>query len=235
MSTTNTFNAAGASASFSDDVIDAFLDTARNGSKRGVESAIAKHGPAIVHVTRKGKGAISHAAETGRVGTIEILLAHGANINAADDDGKTPLMYAAQMGHPDMLSFLLDKGADINAETPNGLTVLRFATLHKTNTRGQGRMPERKKEAIRLLVDRGANPATADINGLTVTEVLKKTGHSNIVMLIEKAVVTRNERLERERLQAIEEMKKSLVMMRKGLPAPVPARKPATFGKNGPA
>lgn len=236
MSTTNTFNAASASASFPDEVVEAFLNTARNGSKHGVESAIAQHGPAIVHVvTNKGKGAIAHAAETGRTGIIEILLKHGADINAADDDGKTPLMHAAQMGHPDMLAFLLDNGADIHAETLNGLTVLRFATLHKSNTRNQGRMPERKKEAIRLLVDRGANPRKPDINGLTVMEFMNRTGHSNITRLIEKAVISRNERLERERLQAIEEMKKSLVMMRKGLPAPVPARKPATFGKNGPA
>lgn len=234
MSTTNTFNAASASASFAEEVIAAFLEQARNGSKHGIQSAIAKHGPAIVHVARNGKGAIAHASETGRTGIIEILLQHGADINAADDDGKTPLMHAAQMGHPDMLAFLLDNGADIHAETPNGLSVLRFATHHKTNTRNQGRMPERKKEAIRLLVDRGADPRKPDINGLTVAEVLKRTGHANIVMLIDKAVASRNERLERERLQALEEMKKSLVMMRKGLPAPITGKKPATFGKNGP-
>lgn len=235
MSTTPTFNAASASAAFADEVVEAFLDTARNGSKRGIESAIAQHGSAIVHVTKKGKGAIAHAAETGRTGIIEILLKHGANINAADDDGKTPLMHAAQMGHPDMLAFLLDNGADIHAVTPNGLTVLRFAALHKTNTRNQGRMPERKKEAIRLLVDRGADPRKPDINGLTVTEFLKRTGHANINALIDKAIISRNERLERERLQALEEMRKSLVLMRKGLPAPIAGRKPASFGKNGPA
>lgn len=235
MSATNTFNSASATASFTEAVVDAFLDTARNGSKYGIESAIAKHGSAIVHVTRKGKGAIAHASETGRTGIIEILLKHGADINAADDDGKTPLMYAAQRGHPDMLAFLLDNGADIHAETPNGLTVLRFAALHKTNTRNQGRMPERKKEAIRLLVERGADPRKADINGLTVMEVMNRTGHSNIARLIEKALVSRAERLERERLQALEDMKKSLVMMRRGLPAPVMCKKPASFGKNSPA
>lgn len=228
------FNVASQPPSYPAETVTAFLKEAREGSRRGIAQFIAKYGPGIVHAANaSGKGAIAHAAETGRTETIALLLQHGASVNARDNDGNTPLMAAAQAGHPHTVKFLLDRGAEVNAENDNGLTPLRYAALHKDNSRRQGQMPERKKETIRLLVRRGASADVKDMNGIGVHEFLERTGHFGVSDMIRREVKARAGRVAQEEAAALEEMRQSLALMRKGLPAPVVGRKPARFGGPG--
>uniref|UniRef100_K3WU35 Ankyrin repeat domain-containing protein n=1 Tax=Globisporangium ultimum (strain ATCC 200006 / CBS 805.95 / DAOM BR144) TaxID=431595 RepID=K3WU35_GLOUD len=88
----------------------------------------------------------AEAAANGSRAMAEFLLENGAHIDAPGRDGTTPICAAALWGNDSMVSFLLDKGADIQAKNE------AFQEHGK---------------AVRVLLDRGANPKSADSEGRT--------------------------------------------------------------------
>lgn len=107
---------------------------------------------------------------------IEVLLKSGARPNDLDIYGRTALHTAASVNAVRVISLLLAKGADIDAGA-SGWTALHYALLYKKDA---------NKEAVALLLERGANPNARTDRGETplslakgaagVTELLVKYG-----------------------------------------------------------
>ena len=112
------------------------------------------------------------AARTGNVELVQILLGAGAGINEEAADGTTALAVATIRSHISLARHLLTKGADPNKGP--GFTPLHWAAGNWSNTdivadagarsdnnewsALEGLRGSTKREFVKLLLDRGANP-----------------------------------------------------------------------------
>jgi ankyrin repeat protein len=94
------------------------------------------------------------AAAFGSVEAVKMLLAAGAAVNAREAFGATALMFCA--GQPEKARLLLNAGADVNARSKQGRTALLLAAFSPGAS-----------EIVKLLLDKGADPAAADGMGMT--------------------------------------------------------------------
>jgi uncharacterized protein len=85
------------------------------------------------------------------------------------------LRLAAETGDLKGLQRLLDQLTDINSRDDAGRTALLLATLH-----GQ-------TEAVEFLLVHGANPDTADVNGVTPLSAAMAGNHSRIIRMLKSA------------------------------------------------
>ncbi|HEX3743861.1 MAG TPA: ankyrin repeat domain-containing protein [Bryobacteraceae bacterium] len=102
---------------------------------------------------------------------IRILLAHGADSAARSASGFTPLLFAAQQGDLDIAKLLLSSGASIREAAPDygNALVVAAASGH---------------EAFAIAVlDRGADPDSADSSGMTALHYALLRGVSRLVGL----------------------------------------------------
>ena len=92
--------------------------------------------------------ALANAARVGRLDTMAVLLAAGADPDLADVGGNRwiPLMHALHKHRTASVRFLLEHGA--RADGPDGLTLTPLMMAAATG----------QIDAVRLLLDRGANP-----------------------------------------------------------------------------
>lgn len=72
---------------------------------------------------------LSHAAESGDVEAVALLLPYAADINARNRYGTTPLMKAASCGHTQVVRLLLEHGADPNLTRNDNFTALVLAAF----------------------------------------------------------------------------------------------------------
>ena len=99
---------------------------------------------------------LDRAAENASLPMVERLLAGGADAGAARTSGLTPLMTAARTGNAAVVEALLDHGADVNAvtaETRSTALMWAIAAPHP--------------DAVRLLLERGADPTLETAAGFT--------------------------------------------------------------------
>ncbi len=105
-------------------------------------------------VNEHGRSAFLLAAEGGQTRIVENFLASGADPNSTDKYGTTALMVAAHK--PEIVKLLLDAGALVDVKTePLGMTALYIAAQNGW------------VEAVRLLVNAGANVNAKDMDGRT--------------------------------------------------------------------
>lgn len=85
----------------------------------------------------------------------EELIRAGADVNEPNRSGVTPVMTAIAINPADtvILQRLLDAGADVNAQDKGGMTALMVAARYS------------RKEAVALLLARGADPSIRDNQG----------------------------------------------------------------------
>jgi len=153
-----------------------------------------------------GSTALMMAAIEGQTNSVELLLDKGADINAKNPNGMTALMFAASAGHTDTVELLLDKGADINAEATNGWDALMFAEvmdMNQTNTSGLNASELLLEKdtgginaalmyaasaghtnAVKLLLDKGADINVKDKYGDTLLMQAVSAGHTDVVKLL---------------------------------------------------
>jgi ankyrin repeat protein len=124
-----------------------------------------------------GENALIWAASENHSEAVRALVRHGGDPNAQSDvskfprrdygDGKsgrftvlpaggwTPLMYAARQNALGALGALADVGADLDQRDPDGTTALILAIINA------------HYDAAALLLERGADPNVADVQGMT--------------------------------------------------------------------
>ena len=111
-----------------------------------------------------------HVALTDRrVETARLLIAHGADVHAQDSIGRTPLTVA--ITHcPSAIELLIASGVDINEKTRFGpplLAAARYQWLY-----GWARRNWERENAVKILLEKGADPNTRDSDGRNALMVM---------------------------------------------------------------
>ena len=134
-----------------------------------------------------GQTPLMNAAAHGNVDVIKMLLAKGADVNATGSpEGPhvkngplglgtfSPLLLAATYGTPEAVKLLLDAGAKVNVQDVRGMTPLMLAV---SSDRPDPR-------AIRLLLEKGADPAIKSELGESSLDWAKKFADPEIMKLL---------------------------------------------------
>ncbi len=112
------------------------------------------------------------AIENGDIPMAQLLLDHGGHIDGPPDVAG-PLHYAVIRHHPAMISFLLDHGAKLEVFDNTHDTPLSLAAK-------SGQL-----DAVRILLARGANRVTKDVDGKTPLDHARDQSHNDVVKLLE--------------------------------------------------
>lgn len=99
------------------------------------------------------QSALSHAAENGHDGVVQMLLAHGADPNSTDKSGRTPLSWAVINRHQAVAEQLLKRGANVRSKDHDQWTALHLA------------IQDFNLEMVNLLLNAGAD-VSAPLNGM---------------------------------------------------------------------
>jgi ankyrin repeat protein len=132
------------------------------------------------------------AAEAGYVTIVQLLLAHGAEVDIKNGEGRTPLHYAASLGRTEVIKLLLDHGANINAADTRSDTILHYAVSGYADLYFAApsvslfKNESKQLEAVRLLLNSGANINTQGHEGLTALQKAEKRGHTKVAELLRR-------------------------------------------------
>ena len=108
-----------------------------------------------------GFTAMYDAACNGHSDVVKMLLDGGAR----PDLGPCPIDQATMYGHVKVMQLLLDSGVKINQRIPgSGMTLLHIAAV------------EGQKDAVKLLLERGADHSMPDRSGLTALNLAQNYG-----------------------------------------------------------
>jgi ankyrin repeat protein len=167
--------------------------------ERGVSTDVLIHG----HGT-----SLAWAAQCGKEEVMKRLLDAGANIEAITDGGETVLHWAARGGHPSTVALLLDKGAAPDISDRRGKTPLHSACsarcpneeivtllleqnvevnrrgLHDNTTPLATAASLGFVNAIKPLLERGADPAMTDWDGCTPLALAARFGHASTALAL---------------------------------------------------
>ena len=121
----------------------------------------------------QGESVLMIAALKGHADIAASLIKRDADINKT---GWAPLHYAATGGHLPILSLLLDNHAYIDAESPNGSTPLMMAAMYGT------------PEAVKLLLEAGADPLLKNQQGLTAADFAYRGNRQQSAELVLAAI-----------------------------------------------
>jgi ankyrin repeat protein len=121
----------------------------------------------------KDESPLMLAALKGQQDIVTRLIEREADINKP---GWAPLHYAATGGHVAIMKQLLDKYAFIDAQSPNGTTPLMMAAMYGTT------------EAVKLLLDEGADPFMKNQQNMTAADFAQKAARPDAVALIAEAI-----------------------------------------------
>ncbi|GAC1601009.1 MAG: ankyrin repeat domain-containing protein [Ramlibacter sp.] len=119
--------------------------------------------------SEKDESPLMLASLRGDLDLAKRLVERGADVNKT---GWTPLHYAATHGHLDIINFLLENYAYIDAESPNRTTPLMMAAMYGS------------AQAVKLLLDAGADPTLRNEQGLSAIDFANKAGRRDSAELI---------------------------------------------------
>jgi ankyrin repeat protein len=103
------------------------LFSAVDGNCNAMATELLDHGASVDARDRFGARPLSHAARSGHLQVIDLLLARGAPINARNLAGATALFFAAQGGHTLIAQRLIDRGADVKLLGRSGVSPISAA------------------------------------------------------------------------------------------------------------
>ncbi len=118
-----------------------------------------------------GSTPLHHAAGFGTLETMKLLIDAGAEVDARNDRNSTPLHWAVSDGAK--VRQLLENGADINAKTERQRTPLSLAAAMLFDI-----------APLKLLLDKGANPNIASIDGQTPLMYAARAGNLEVMELL---------------------------------------------------
>ena len=105
----------------------------------------------------------------------ELLLQRGARADLVDDTGKSSAVYAAANGETEILRRILDSATEpavvLNTRYAHDLTLLMWAA-------GYG-----NSDAVKMLIDRGAEFDLTDDRGKSALMMAAENGHADVVRL----------------------------------------------------
>eukprot|EP00118_Oscarella_pearsei_P019911 m.214261 g.214261 ORF g.214261 m.214261 type:complete len:859 (+) comp39807_c1_seq7:2007-4583(+) len=141
------------------------------------------------------------------------LLESGANVNESDLSGRTPLYFAAQRGLNDIARVLVDYGARVSPQTNWGSTPLHVAadkgfdsilrlltSIPGTSTNMQNKNGDSalhlaayrgKLDAVRVLLDAGADVGLKNSEGRTPIEDAESNGHDQVAECLRMSLSAR--------------------------------------------
>ena len=185
----------------------------RAGAARVVEYLLDK-GANIKASTKDGATALHRAAECGDVDMIRLLLEKGADINAQRKSGRVPLASAVVFGHGNAVRYLLSKGAKTNlgnmglerAVFQGNVEIVKALLEAGTEVKKSGNQvftglggPEpilvlacfsynADPQIVKMLLDRGADPAAKSQQGRTPLELARERGYEEVARLLVQAI-----------------------------------------------
>jgi uncharacterized protein len=173
------------------------LTLAASSGNAALAEALLKAGADTKVTVGEGETILMTAARAGNVGTIKALVAHGADVNAAEQwQGQTALVYAATQNHADAVKVLVELGANVNVRSKR-LVFPDF--VFKTAGMIYAVQPvgdwtplmyaarDGAIDAVRALVDGGADMNLVDPDGTTALTLAILNGHFDAaVALLEK-------------------------------------------------
>jgi ankyrin repeat protein len=120
-------------------------------------------------VNDKGESPLMLAAIKGQQDNINALLQRDAAVNKT---GWTPLHYATTSSQLTIMKQLLEQYAFIDAQSPNGTTPLMMAAMYGSS------------EAVKLLIDEGADPLMKNEQGMTAVDFAKRANRTEAMAMI---------------------------------------------------
>ncbi|MGX6960666.1 MAG: ankyrin repeat domain-containing protein [Rickettsia endosymbiont of Pentastiridius leporinus] len=106
------------------------------------------------------------------------LLKNGANPNDIGLRRDTPLHFAADRHYIVKMSYLLEFGADIDALGSDDSTPLHKVLMSSVD--------ENRLEAVKLLLEKGANTRILNYKDKTAIEIAQEKGYAEIVQIFEQ-------------------------------------------------
>jgi ankyrin repeat protein len=151
---------------------------------------LEEHGANLKAVTAKAESALHFAADTGRAGTLRVLLERGLDSGLADKNGDTPLYFAIRSHTEDKLEKAkLLVGSDVNATNRSGDSPLLVAAAAMEGP------------ICRLLLDNGASVDAVNTKGetpllLATSSFNREYVEPNDYVEIIRALVTRTSKID---------------------------------------
>jgi uncharacterized protein len=182
--------------------------SAASGTKRPAPSKPTLSKEAQMDLDRQ----LIRAAKANDPALVKKLIEAGGNVNAKDDIQDSAFLYAGAEGFNEVLKLTIEAGADVKSTNRYGGTALIPAGEHghvetikiliaagvpvdHVNNLGWTAMQEaillnnggpRQQEAVRLLLEAGANPDIRDPQGRTALQNAERLGFTEIAELIRK-------------------------------------------------
>lgn len=125
--------------------------------------------------------AFLYAGAEGYNEILKATIAAGAQVDSVNRYGGTALIPASEHGHVETIKILIDAGVPLDHINNPGWTAIHEAIV--LNNGGP-----RQVEAIRLLLEAGADPSIPDSNGTSPRDLASQRGFTDIVDLLEKYV-----------------------------------------------